>query len=427
MTKPTLTRQSDANSPTANVRWNFTVNLLDITFITLGFSMISRDTVIPVLMSTLTDSKIVIGLIPALWAMGYYLPQLLMANFTEGLRYKKPFVVVVSGIGERIPYLLMALAIWLWAVDRPTWAAMVILGGLLTVSTAAGIATPAWYDMIAKVIPVNRRGIWSGTGRSLGAGLGMIGAYFVGLILVTFPYPNNYAILFLVASFWIILSWVALTLNREPPSEHVKAKISTRQYLRQLPNILRRNPNYTRYLISRSTIQLGAMAAGFYMVYGAERFVFDGATIGALTSVIIGTQAVMNLVWGSLGDRFGHKLVLMTGAFLMAMASLLAWQAQSVIWIGVVLFLLGCYTSAEMVSALNIILEFCSPEDRPTYIGLTNTLLAPVVTVSPIFGGWLAEVTGFPVLFVVAIVASTIGGLMLTFWVKEPRGGQVTG
>jgi hypothetical protein len=33
--------------------------------------------------------------------------------------------------------------------------------------------------------------------------------------------------------------------------------------------------------------------------------------------------------------------------------------------------------SADSVSRMNIILEFCAPEDQPTYIGLTNTLLAP--------------------------------------------------
>ena len=44
----------------------------------------------PVLVSNLTDSKLAIGLIPASWALGYYLPQLLTASFTERLRYKKP-------------------------------------------------------------------------------------------------------------------------------------------------------------------------------------------------------------------------------------------------------------------------------------------------------------------------------------------------
>ena len=46
--------------------WNFSVNLWDISFITLAFSFISRETVIPVLVSQLTDSKLVIGLVPAM-------------------------------------------------------------------------------------------------------------------------------------------------------------------------------------------------------------------------------------------------------------------------------------------------------------------------------------------------------------------------
>jgi hypothetical protein len=42
---------TDLTAP-ANLRWNFTVNLIDIAFITLGISLVSRDTVLPVLIST---------------------------------------------------------------------------------------------------------------------------------------------------------------------------------------------------------------------------------------------------------------------------------------------------------------------------------------------------------------------------------------
>jgi MFS family permease len=418
MANLTLDRPVDSN-----LRWNFTVNVLDITFFTLAMSFISRDTVIPVLVNNLTDSKIAIGLIPAIWSLGFYLPQLLTANLAERMRYKKPFVVVISGIGERIPYLLIGLVIWFLAVDQPLVTLAILLLGLGIASGSGGIATPAWFDMIAKVIPVHRRGIWKGTAHSLGAGMGIIAAFFVGQILVGMVYPHNFATLFMIAFGWLIASWIMLTLNREPPSETTKARISTRQYLRQLPGVLRRNPNYTRYLISRSTVHAGTMALGFYMVYGIERFQIDGATVGTLTAVLIGTQAVMNLIWGNLGDRFGHKTVLMTAAFVLALASLVALSAPSIFWLGIVFVLMGAYMSADMVSALNIILEFCAPEDRPTYIGLTNTLLAPMVTVAPIFGGWLAEQFGYPGLFVSALMVAILGGLMLAFWVKEPRGG----
>ena len=54
-----------------NLRWNFSVNLIDITFITLAFSLISRETIMPLLISNLTDSKIAIGLVPAISALRF--------------------------------------------------------------------------------------------------------------------------------------------------------------------------------------------------------------------------------------------------------------------------------------------------------------------------------------------------------------------
>ena len=80
-----------------NARWNFVVNLWDIVFIMLGLSLVSRETVMPALINQLTDSKLAIGLIPAIYSLGGNLPQLLIANFSERLHYKKPFVMLVGG------------------------------------------------------------------------------------------------------------------------------------------------------------------------------------------------------------------------------------------------------------------------------------------------------------------------------------------
>ena len=411
----------DSAAEVPNVGWNFTVNIVDITFITLGLSLISRDTVIPVLVSTLTDSKLAVGMIPAIWSLGYYLPQLITANFTERLVYKKPFVMFVGGVGERLPYLLIALAVWFFAVDQPTLALVIILLGIGMAAFSAGIATPAWFDMIAKVIPVNRRGVWSGLGHSLGAVMGIMGAVAVGRILEHYGYPVNYALLFFLAFIFVTISWIGLALNREPPSTITKARVGFAAYLGRLPRVLRANPNYTRFLISRSTVQMGAMASGFFIVYGAERFGIEGAGVGLLTGVLIASQAVMNLVWGMVGDRIGHKVVLVGAAFAISAAALVALMAASLTWLIVTFALLGAYVAADAVSALNIILEFCAPEDRPTYIGLTNTLLAPVLIVAPLIGGWLATWAGYGGLFVTSMTIATLGGLLLALWVHEPR------
>lgn len=405
----------------SNLAWNFSVNLIDISFITLGISLVSRDTVLPVLVSKLTDSNLAIGLIAALYGLGIYLPQLLTANFTERLRYKKPYVMLVGSVGERLPYLLMGVAVWFFAVPAPHVALGLTLACLAISGFSAGAGMPAWYDMIAKVIPLERRGLWSGLGHGLGALMGVVGAVLVGRILDSYLYPNNFSLLFLLAFLATCISFVGLALNREPPSAIVKEHISTHSYFRQLPVLLRTNHNYRRFFISRTVVILGTMAPGFFIIYGSQRFTLDGTAIGLLTAVLVASQAVMSLAWGIIGDRIGHKVVLSAAAFALALGAINTLLAPNLSWLMLSFVLLGMHSSGDAVSGLNIILEFSAPEDRPTYIGLTNTLLAPTIVLAPILGGWLATVSGFPAMLAVAASVAALGGLLLAVWVREPR------
>ena len=405
----------------SNFRWNFSVNVLDMTFISLAGNLVSRQTIVPLLVSQLTSSKIVIGLIPAIASLGYLLPQLLTANFAERLRRKKPFVMLLGGLGERTPYLLIGLVLWWLAASTPM-VALTLLLLLMAISNAScGMAAPAWYDMLAKVIPVHKRGLWSGVGHGLGALLGIAGAALAGHILERWPFPRNFGLCFLLAYVAAVISWFGLALNREPESQTVKPRRSLGLYLRQLPSVMRKDRNYARFLVGSSVASLGGMASGFFIVYGNERFAIGGMQVGALTAVLVGSQAVMNILWGIVGDRKGHKVVLSGAAFSMMLATAAAWRASSSAWMWAVFGLLGVAAAADSASGMNIILEFCAPEDRPTYVGLTNTLLAPGRALAPVLGGWLATWARYQGMFVVALLIAAFGGVLLALWVREPR------
>ena len=401
--------------------WNFSVNAMDICFVTMAMNMVSQATILPLLVNDLTDSKIAVGFIPAILSLGFLLPQLFTAGHAESLRRKKPFIVLWSAIGERSPYLVAAFAILLFARNMPLLALGLIYLSLLVASGTAGALNPAWYDMIAKVIPANRRGLWIGVGSGGGAFMGIAGAALAGWFLTHFDFPMKYALCFFTATVFQFLSWTCLSLTREPESETVKEHKGLREYFKKLPAVLQRDQNYLVFLISRSVMNLGLMSAGFYIVYGVERFSLSGATVGGLTALLVGVQAILNLTLGAIGDRYGHKIVLAAGALSMALAALtaLVWQAPLALW--VIFILLGAASSADAVAGFSIIIEFGSPEDRPTYIGLTNTLLAPARSLSPILGGWLAASLGYSWLFGAALVASAVGALMLFWWLKEPR------
>lgn len=418
----TVIGQTSTTAVEHNARWNFSVNLWDVIFIMFGLSLISRETVMPALINQLTDSKLAIGLIPAIYSLGTNLPQLLIANFAERLRYKKPFVMLIGGAGERGGYLLAGLVVLFFAESAPQLALILFFVCLAFSAFSMGVGTPPWFDMIAKVIPTHRRGVWSGVGHGLGALLGVIGAYFVGFTLERYAFPQNFALLFIVGFAIMMVSWGGLALTREPASTTVKERISIKDYYRALPVLLRRDRNYARFLLSRTVAVLGTMTTGFYMVYGIERFGVEGATIGWLTAVLVASQALLGVFWGVIADRRGHKLVLAGGTLALMSAALLAWVASSQVWLTAIFILLGAGIAAELTSSLNIILEFCEPADRPTYIGLTNTLLAPTLALAPLLGGWIVTWSGdYSALFLTAACCAGLGAWLLSFWVREPR------
>lgn len=82
---------------------------------------------------------------------------------------------------------------------------------------------------------------------------------------------------------------------------------------------------------------------------------------------------------------------------------------------------LGAYLAAYHTSAMPVILEFCAPEDRPTYVGLTNTILAPILIGGPILGGWVAESLGFETMFGTALAVGAVALVLMMLWVEEPR------
>ena len=404
----------------ANYRWNFIVNALDVAFFLLALSMVSQTTIMPLLVRQLTDSTVAIGLIPAISNIGNLLPQLLIANYSERLRRKKPFIMILSGIGERGPYLIIGILLLLFGTRAPGLVLIAFFGLLATTAASAGLGTPAWYDLIAKAIPARRRGLWAGVGRGVGSLLGVGGAALAGHFLAVNAFPRNFALCFFAASVALVFSWICLSLNRETDSTITKPRVTFATYLRQLPGILRRDGNYVHYLLARSLAVTGGMSAGFFMVYGVDHFGVPAQMVGLLTAVLVGSQALLNLLLGAIADRVGHKAILTISALCMGMATASVLVVPTGEWFVLTFALVGASTAGSLVSGLNIILEFCTSDDRPTYIGLTNTLLAPA-TLAPLIGAALTSTIGYRGMFVIALVAAVGGGLLLRFWVREPH------
>ncbi len=404
-----------------NLNWNFSVNVFDNMFYALAISLVSQETIMPLLVSELTDSTIAVGLIPAIFSLSFLLPQLFVANHAERLPRKLPFVLLGSGLLQRLPYPLIGIALLLFALEAPGLALLLFFIGIATAAFGGGIVTPAWFSMIGKVVPTRRRGIFFGLADGGGLLMGVIGAYFVGRVLDIIDYPGSFALLFLVAGLIQAISWFSLSLTREPPSDVVKKPVPLRHYFRRLPNVLRGHANYRRFLIGYALLRLSMMAVSFFIVFGNINYDLSGADIGLLNAIFIGSQAVLRLLFGWLGDRWGHKRNLVISALCMALAAAFALNSADVAGLIPAFICLACAISSDMVSHFNIVLEFAEPAEQPTYIGLTNTLMAPFTFIGPIVAGWIAQAFDINLLFAVSLAFGLSGAGLLWRWVREPR------
>lgn len=398
---------------------NFIVNVLDFSFYSLGLSFASLTTILPLYLSHLTTSTILIGLIPALANTGWTLPQLFTANYVGQLPRKKPFILAVS-TNERLPFLILALSILCWP-RASAGASLTLFFALVAMySVSGGLVGTAWQDYIAKLIPLRRRGIFFGVASSLGGILGALGAYASCFILERYAFPTSFAICFLMAFVAMSFSWGFLAQGREPIHRSSKPRIPDREYWQHLPAVLHQDRNFTLYLLSRAVIILGGMAGGFITVYAVGRFQIPDQTVGWFTAALLVGQAISNPLLGHLGDRRGHKLIIELSTIIWVLAMALTLMADSVAWFYLVFALMGG-ASSGWLSSMSITFEFCAPEDRPTYIGLTNTLLWPFVFLAPLLGGWLAGGPGYRELFAAALVVSLAGYALLHWTVREPR------
>jgi MFS family permease len=421
MTDPTANTSDTQHQLERNYRWNFIVNALDGASFWFGMSFIASTIILPLYVSHFTQDPLVIGLIPFLGTAGYLVPQLFTANVIERAPLKKFFVVNLGFFLERLPIFLLAPTAYFLATRQPVLALVMFFLLYAWHTIGAGLIIVSWQDMIAKIFPVDRRGRFFGITNFIGNGTGVLGALAVPLMLEKYTFPLGFVYSFAIAAILIFISWIFLSLTREPAVHNRKPLVSQLDYLRSLPEVLRKDRNFRIYLLSQIVFYLSGMATGFLVVYTVKTWnLSDAKASGFVIAMQVGL-ALANLFFGFLADRKGHKLSLEICLLLNALSLVLAIIAPGPLWFYPIFFIRGAVNASSFISGISIVYEFTDPENRPTYIGLANTLPGIAGSIAPLIGGWLAGVAGYQPMFILAAIIGIAGWVLLRFAVREPR------
>ncbi|MGC8777602.1 MAG: MFS transporter [Candidatus Caldatribacteriaceae bacterium] len=397
--------------------WNFTVDSLDYAFFSLAMSFGSITTLLPLLARKLGASNVEIGFIPAIAYLGWSLPALWGAKVSERLERKLPFILKATLL-ERLPYLGMALTCFFFVPSAPLFALYLIFIFLGISTFAMGFLGPIWTEMIGKVIHRERWGLYFSFGNGIGALMGIWGSRIAENLLATRSFAQNFGYCFLFASIAMVISYVLLALTRE---EKAQIHPSSTGYLRSLFSMLREDQNFLRFLLARVLIALGVMGGAFYTVYLLAHFHLPDALVARYNAVLLVSQALSNFFWGPLGDKKGHKVVLLVGAMTMVWSNLFALFARGT-WLFFVAFsFLGLNYSALSVGGMAILLDFAPPEKRSLYLGWGSFFAGFPSFFAPLLGGKIADYFGYSAVFWVALLVNFVGFLWLLLGVREPR------
>ena len=418
-----MTTPGIANKVEAHYRRNFVLNIIEGAVYFFGLNISSFSTILPAYVKHFTESDIIIGLITTAMMLGFSLPQILASHHTRHVERKKRFIMVVS-IPQRIPWFLLAVTTFAFAGGDSKTVLVLFFAGFTTYALSTGILIPSWVEFIAAIIPQEKRGRLFGYRNFLASGIGVFAAALANRILARMPFPTGFAVCFLLTFLFCSLSLPALALCREAPYPRTKDNGGLGKYFQSLPRILATDRNYSKYVITSIIITFHTMINAFFTVYAIEKLQVNDAQVAVFTGVLLGSQCISNIFLGYLADKKGHKSTMAMATLLGSIAAIIAILANSAFtYYGAFIFL-GFSYSARMVSFYNILLEFAPDEQRGTYISLTNTILAPFTSISPILGGYIADTKGYKSLFILAVCIGIVALFMLLFWVAEPRKHQ---
>ncbi len=415
-----------------NQHWrrNRVAFLVDYFGFGVGLVFANAATTLPAFAAVLTSNKVIIGAISALWAGGWLLPQIFAAHYLTRQPRKYPIMMKWQFIGRPA---LVLFVIWLLVggARYPALTLALLLLALMLFRVTDALVALAYWDLFGRAVPADRRGRLFGIGQ-VATGLAAVGASVIiqQLLGARGPgFPLNYALVFGLACLCFAVSTVGTALIVElPEAADVEATppLSLGAFLPQLGRLWRADPRFNRITLVRVLSGLGALATTFYVVYATDVLRLPPAAVGLFAGTATVGAVLAGLLLGPVADRYGsHRVVqaVTWAQFLVPVIALLChlgvFGAAVNLVYPLLYVLLGVFEGSFMLGFNNFILGIAPPGQRPAYMGLTNTF-AGLLIVVPLLGGYLLEVTSYPVLFVAAAIG-TLAAAVLALGLPHPN------
>lgn len=410
-------------------RWNLTVNVLQGSFALFSMAVFMPETVLATYMTTLTDSKFLIGLPWALSLFYWSFPSVFYSYWIHKQTNRLRANLILQA-PVRLAFTLMALSALVARGASPLWTIAVFFFGEALLSSTGGGANLAWQDLLGRVLPPSRRAMSFGLREACGQLSGLVGATILGLMLKgRGAAAADYMWPFLIgaAVYWV--SWVALGFNRVPrwPIPPAPDR-GWREYYADMFRILGREANFRSYVLVKCLMAATCIFNfGLFASYAVQEFKISKALVaGAFTALALIARVISAPLAGHAADRRGFKKTLLAGLMIgtgtLLVGLLLPYMGPyAVIGFAIIYPLNGVSGTTVWLADFNMVLEFGRIEDRPRYIAVAAAISSPVAFVAGATSGFLVDMVGYRPVMVASLVISIVVCVVVSRVLKDPR------
>jgi MFS family permease len=365
-----------------------------------------------------------VGLGLALQQVGGIISPIFGATKIEHRTKVMPAAMWMGGLA-RMAILGIAISGWLL---KGTPLVASVLFFMLMFGLFMGAQRVVFSLLMAKVIPISRRGRLQAWRNATGGAIAAVLAYFAGRYFIgPNMFGNGYGTTFVFAFFLTSMGlWALQFLLKEPEPPTTRTQGRFRDRIKEFPRLISEDRAYRNFLFVQMLSSSARMAVPFYILYVSASIHMDGKTLGLLSLAYLGADTLSNLIWGYLGDKTGFRLVLLFSIATWIAATFLLLNNHAEWAIFLAFFGLGAAQSGYMMSAQTMILEFGARDDLPMRIAVSATAESITATLGPLVGGKVADLFGYNVVFGASIGFLVAALVLLIVAVREPRTARLS-
>jgi len=394
---------------------NFKLAVINGIFIHIGFTFIDSSMVLAAFVKKLTGSNLLVGLTNSTMRAGWMWPQLLTSNLLEHKEKKMPFYIL--GASMRILGWIIIMILTL-IIGNSNYMALFICFYIVyfLATSAVGISSLPFNDILAKEIPIYRRARLFGIRQLIGSFFAIWIGFLIRYMLSDrffLKFPYNYSIMFALSAFFLSIATFAFAITKEPVEPVHNERKPLWEHLKLGPYFLKTDRNYRYFLGYRILASFGNMGIPFYVPFAIDKLGIHPSFVGAFTTVGAISAILSNILWGYVGEKFGSRSLLFYTSILSFIAPLVAAStgflpgSYQIAYYFLVFIITQFFASGSDIAYMTYTLGMAPSAYRPTYIGFLNTLIFPMSFV-PFLAGAMLKIMPYELLFVISSVISII-------------------